>query len=134
MAIDGQSGEGLVRLEQTLDRAPRLAQRGIVERPSVEDRCVAGGEQQRVPVAQRDVELRGESEHHLAARCRTTRFHEAQMPLRDATLERECELAESPTLAPLTHERAERRVHDGELRHGIMVRRRAPPRNYVARN
>ena len=69
---------------------------------------VAGGEQQVVAVAQRDLELLGEVDDHLAAGLRAAGLDEAQVTSGHAGLQGEIELAEAPAAAPVLQQRPER--------------------------
>ena len=71
-----------------------------------EDRREAGGQQQRVAVAQRDLERVGEMQQHLPARSGTACLDEAQVARGDRGVERELELAELAPLAPRAQDRA----------------------------
>ena len=90
----------LARLEDARDGVSYLRHRGRVERRLAIDRGEAGGLEQRVPIAERDVERLGERQHHLAARARAAGLDEAQVAARDAGLERERELTLAARSAP----------------------------------
>ena len=61
-----------------------------------------------VALAERQVELLGEVEDHLAARLRPPGLHEAQVPGGDLRLEGEVHLAQPAALAPLAQQPADR--------------------------
>src|SRR4029079_5393962 len=98
-----------------------------------ERRRVAGCEQEAVAVAQRHLQLLRELAHHLRARPRATGLDEAEMPRRDACLKGELELAQPPTMPPITKQRP----HGGRRRHdvhpAIVVQARATP-HYLTGN
>src|SRR5262249_36118459 len=70
-------------------------------------RRVARGDEQRVALAERDVEHAGQQLHHLAARLRAARLEEAEMPCGDAGFGGERQLAHVPRVAPLPQHAAE---------------------------
>jgi hypothetical protein len=117
--VDGESRVGLVRLEHALDRAACGVERGVVERPLGEHRREPGGDEQAVALAQRDVELLREVEHHLATRLRAARFHEAQMALRDPGLQRQRELTLMAAFAPVAQQRSQRGAPRGVERREV---------------
>jgi hypothetical protein len=80
--------------EDPLQRRAHLGERGLVERAVPVGRREPGRQQHLVALAQRDVERAGEREHHLAARVRAPRLHEAHVPRRDLGAQRELELAD----------------------------------------
>jgi len=98
--IDRERRIGLVALEHEIDRLPRDGERRIVELTLLEDGCVARSVQQHIALAQRDVELLGEPQQHLARRRRAAGLEEREMPRRYLGLEREIELAHAPALPP----------------------------------
>ena len=104
------------------DEVERLAHRGhvgVVERALAVDGRVAGGEQQVVALTQRDLELLGQVQDHLAAGLRAAGLDEADVPGRDAGVEREVELAAPPPLAPVAQQRADtERRREGDVGHG----------------
>ena len=83
--------------------------------------CVAGREQERVALAQRNVEMLREMEHELAARAGATGFDEAQMASGHLRFDGEVELADAPALAPVTKQVTDpwRRRGDGHRVDGI---------------
>ena len=92
---------------------------GVERRLAVGGR-VARGQQQRVALAQRDVEVLGEVEHQLAARPRAARLHEAQVPRRDGGVERDLQLAQPAAAPPVAEQLPDRRQRR-------MTRRPSPP-------
>jgi hypothetical protein len=68
---------------------------------------VAGCEQELVALAKRQLELLAEMQHHFAARLRAARLDEAEMACRDVGLERELELAQPASGAPLAQQLTE---------------------------
>jgi hypothetical protein len=69
------------------------------------ERRVAGGEKERVALAQRDLQRLGQAQHHLAAGLGAARLHEAEVPRGDVRVQGEVELAHAPRRAPVTEER-----------------------------
>ena len=67
----------------------------------------AAGQQQPVALAQRYVELAGQPLDHVGGGAGAAGLDEAQVPGRDLRLQRQLELAESSTLAPLAEQRAD---------------------------
>ena len=66
--VDRQRRERLVRAKQALDGRAHMRHRRMVESALDERRRIAGGQQQRVALAQGDVQPIGQMQHHLAAR------------------------------------------------------------------
>ena len=110
VAVDDEGGVGVVAGEHPVDRLAHRAHLGVGEVVLGVGGGVAGGEQQRVSLPQRDLELLGEPGEHLGARLRAAGLDEAQMPRRDPGLERQVELAEAPALAPVAQHRADGRA------------------------
>ena len=98
-AVEHDAGIRVVRAQQSLERRPHVLRGRVVDRGLVVTRGVAGGEQQRVALAQRHVEVTGEGEQQLGARARAPGLDEAQMLGRHAGFEREIHLA-APAPAP----------------------------------
>jgi hypothetical protein len=69
---------------------------------------VAGADQQRVAVAERDVEHAGEQLHHLAAQLGAAGLQEAQMAGGDPGLGGQRQLAHAPRGSPSSEDGAER--------------------------
>ena len=80
-------------------------------------RGVAGGEQQRVALPQRHLEVLGQVQHHLPAGPGPAGLHEAQVPGGDTRLLGQVELAEAAALAPL----AEQLAHGVPLLPAVLV-------------
>ena len=86
---------------------------GVERRLAVRGR-VARGQQQRVALAQRHVEVLGEVQHQLAARLGAARLDEAEVARGHGGVERHVELAQPAAAAPVAQQ-----VPDaGEGRHG----------------
>ena len=100
---------GLLLAQDEVERAPHLAERRRVERGRAIDGRVAGGDEQVVTVAQRDVEHAGQQQHHLAAGLRPSGLDEAQVARGHAGLDGELELAHPALRAPLPEQPAEAR-------------------------
>ena len=93
------------------------------------DGGVAGGEQELVALAERQLELLGQAQDHLAARAGPAGLHEAQVPSGDLRLEREVELAQPAALAPPPQQLADRALALRCARHVVLTtpaRRRRP--------
>ena len=88
-----------MRVQDQLHRAANGLHRGGVERAFGIERGVTGGEQQRIALAQWDVELFGQPQHHVAAGTGASTFDEAEMALGNFGVECEVELA-APALLP----------------------------------
>ena len=131
-AVERQRRIRLVRLEHPADRVEGSRQSGVVERTLRVPGCEAGGEQQPIAIPQRDVELVGEPQDHVRARCGPPGLDQADVTSRDVRGDRQVELAEPPALPPLPQECPDR-VHDQERTHRRAVRHevrfhRQPPR------
>ena len=107
VAVDDERRIGLVAAQDLVDRLADRAQLGRAELALSERRRVAGGQQQPVALAQRHVELLGETQHHLLARLRAAGLEKAQVARGDARLERQPELAEVTPRAPVAQQRAD---------------------------
>ena len=68
MPIDCERRERFVAGEYLIDRVTRRLQRGIVQRAFGKYWCETGGVQQDIPVAQRNIQLLGQVQHHVTAR------------------------------------------------------------------
>jgi hypothetical protein len=75
------------------ERRTHLGHDRRVERCLAIDGGKAGRFEQSVTLSQRDLEVLGERQHHLAARLRAPRLDEAQVSRRDACFDGEIELA-----------------------------------------
>ena len=90
------------------DQIKRLANRrelGVLERSLGKRGRIAAGKQQVVALPERDLELLCKQQQHLRAGPRTPGLDEAEMAGRDAGIERELQLAEPLSLAPLPQQR-----------------------------
>jgi hypothetical protein len=102
--------DGRIRLVRAQDLRDRLAHRlhlRILEVVLLEPRREPGGQQHAVALAQRDIELRGEVQHHLGAGPRSAGLEEAHVPSGDPGRERQLELAHPASSAPLAQEHAD---------------------------
>ena len=66
--VERDSGERLLRFEHDVDCLARRGESGITQGPFLEHRREARGDEERVALAQRDLELLGEVEQHLTTR------------------------------------------------------------------
>jgi hypothetical protein len=107
VTVDHDGRERLVRTQEALERLAHRAHLRLVEVALAVGRRVAGREQQRVALAQRNLERGRELDDHLGARTRAAGLDEAQVARRDARLEAEVELAEPAPLAPFAQQRAD---------------------------
>ena len=73
-----------MRGEQAVDGVAHRLHLGRVEVGRVERRREPARDEQRIALAQRDVEVVGEVQHHLPARSRPAGLHEAEMAGGDA--------------------------------------------------
>ena len=112
-AVDDHGRVRLVALEDAVERLTHRRHLRRVDRALGVGGGEAGGEQELVAVAQRDVELLGQVQDHVAARPGPAGLEEAQVARRHARLARQLELAEAPALAPLSQQ-----VSDRTLGHG----------------
>ena len=106
------AGIRLMAGEHLIDRLPRDLQRRIVQRALREHRRIARRMQQQIAIAQRHVQLFGETQHHVAAWLRPAGFQKAQMPRGDFRFERQLELAQATALAPLAQQITHRSDRD----------------------
>ena len=90
-------------------RTPMETSRFLADRLGVEG-GVAGGQEQAVAVAVRDVELGCEFDDHPRARGRAARLDEREVLGGDPGLERQVELAAPAPLAPVAKQRTDARV------------------------
>ena len=131
-AVDGDGGVGVVAVEDELDRLVDGLHLGLVERALLVDGRVAGGEQEPVALAQRDLQLVGEVQHHVGARLRAARLDEAEVARGHPGLEGEVELAEAAPPAPVPQEGADGGGGGGG--HGASVRHVWRPGHYPRGN
>jgi hypothetical protein len=136
VAVDREGGVGLVPGQHQLDRAPRRLECGVVQRPFGVERGEPGGGQERVAVAQRDLQPLGEAEQHLAAGLGAPGFEEADVAGGDVRLHREVELTQAPPLPPAAQQLTDLpgRVRGiARLHHTATIPRRAPQKPLPAR-
>ena len=100
MAVDRQRRIGLVSGQHQIDRLARGIERRVGERPLRKHRRKTRGDQQNVALAQRNIELLGKMQDHVAGRLGAARLEKAQVLGRDLGLAGEIELAHAPALAP----------------------------------
>jgi hypothetical protein len=105
-AVDHHGRVRLVALEHAVERCADRRHLRLVDRPLGVGGREPGGQQQLVAVAQRDVELLGEVQDHLAARPRAAGLQEAEVAGGHAGLEREVELAQPAAPAPVLQQRS----------------------------
>ncbi len=98
----------IVAVEDELHRFAHRDHLGLVEGALLVDGGMARGQQEAVALAQRDVELVGQVQHHLGAGPGAAGLDEAEVPRRHARLEREIELAQVPAPAPVAQQRPDR--------------------------
>ena len=103
------AGYGSWALISLLERVPHAGHRLVVEGGLLVLRGVARGEQHRVALAQRDVEVLGEGEDELGRRLRLAGLDEAEVAGRDADVEGEVHLAAPAVLPPVSQHRSDRR-------------------------
>jgi len=100
VAIDRNRRIGLVALEHEIDRLAGGLHGRIGEGALRKYRRITCRNEQHVSLAQRDFELLGELQHHVARGLRTTGFEKAQMLCRNLGFKREVELAQATALSP----------------------------------
>jgi hypothetical protein len=102
-----------VSREHQIDGPARGGQRRVGEISLREHRRVTGRDQQRVTLAQGNLQPLGEVEDHVPAGLRAARLDKAQVTRRDVGLAGEVELTHAPPPAPLAQEVA----HRADCRH-----------------
>ena len=90
-----------VAIEDPIEGAEDRVELRIVEARLGIGRCVAGGEQHRVALAQWDLERLGEPHDHPATGERASALDKADVALRRSGAQGELELADTPALAPV---------------------------------
>jgi hypothetical protein len=140
VAVDDDRRVGLVGAQEAVERLVHGRHLGLLERTLDVQRGVAGREQQAVALAQRNVQVLGQPEHHLAARPCASRLQEADVARGDVGFECQLELAQAAAPAP----RAQKLPNRGPLglrlcerhidRHGSNVARTMWRRNYSSGN
>jgi hypothetical protein len=101
---------GLLLFENEIDRAARLGEFGRDQPGLTKFRRESGGDQQRIPLAQRNVERCSEARDHVRARPRPTGFEKTHMPRRHARFQCARELTQMAMQAPVAQHRSERRA------------------------
>lgn len=104
MAIHGERRKRLVPLENEVDGLPGGHEGRIVQRSLGKDGRIAGGDQDRIALAQRHAQPFGQMQQQVAAGCRAPAFDEAQVPLRDFRVERQVELAQMAATPPFAQD------------------------------
>ena len=100
MPIHRDGGKRLLLGQHVIERLAYLAEFWRGEVGLSPDWGKTGGYQQRIVLAQRDVEGGRQPLHHLAAGRGAAQFQEAQMALRDFRSTREIELRQALVPAP----------------------------------
>ena len=98
--VDDHRRIGHVPCEHALERGADRREPRIVEARLRIGRRVAGGQQQRVALAQRHLERLGEADDHRSARQRPSALDEAHVALGGPGAQRQLELADPPPLPP----------------------------------
>ncbi len=101
MTVDDDSGKRLLLAQHEIERASDRLGLQPGQPFLAEHRREPGRRQHRIAVPQRQVQRAGEHQHHLAAGPGSAGFQKAEMALGDTGIQREVELAESATSAPL---------------------------------
>ena len=133
MAVDHDRRVWLVGAQEAVKHLPHRLHLVSVERPLGVQRRVAGGEQQAIALAQRDLEVLGEMKHHLATRPRPSGLEEADVARGDGRVQGEFELAEAAALSPGAKQLADR-SGCGARRHAVKLARSRGHRDYLAGN
>ena len=114
LPVDHDAGVRIVRVEHPLERRLDLRHRRVGQVARRVPGCESGGEQHRVALAQRHVEVLGDGEHELRARPGLAGLDEAEVPGRHTDVERQVELTAPPPGPPVAHQRSDRLgCHDG---------------------
>ena len=108
VSVHDNRRKGFLLFQDGIDRGPHGREFAIVKRGLPKHRRKAGGEQQRVPLSQRDRQRICQEEHHVAARFRSSCLEETNMTRRNVCLMREGQLAQVPGTAPVLQQRPER--------------------------
>ena len=109
--VDREGGIGLVRLQDRLDGGFRRLQSG--DRALRIGRREARRQEERILVAQRDLEKLGETRDHLAARLRLAGLETGKVPGRALRGIGEVGLRHTTPLAPAAQQNAERKLMSG---------------------
>ena len=110
MPVNREGGIRLMRLQDGVDRGFRGIQR--CKRSFLKRRRESGGEQQRVLIPKRDLEIFGETRDHLPARLRLAGLQARQVPGRAVRGECKIGLRHAAPLAPTPQQHAERKLMD----------------------
>jgi hypothetical protein len=105
--VDHERRIRLLLRQHVVERAIHLRELGAGEVALMPHRREAGGEQQRILLAQRDIEHGAKPQHHLARRLGTAGFEEAQVALRRLRRAGERELRQAAVGTPPFQPRAE---------------------------
>ena len=108
-AVDDDRRVRVVGPDQLGERPAHARHRLAVERRLRVPRRVPGGEQHRVALPQRDVEVLGEGQHQLRRRLRLAGLDEAEVAGRHPDVERQVHLAAAAVLPPVPQHRADAR-------------------------
>ena len=96
-----------MRLDRRVDRRADGVERGILERPVGEAGRKAGGDQPDIPLAQRNVELLGETQDQRPAGRGAADLDEAEMPRGHVRAQRKLQLRQPAPAAPVAQMPAE---------------------------
>ena len=107
MAIDRDGGIGLLLGEDVVDRLAHLGELRRIEIGLAPHRREARRDQQRIVLAQRNVERGREPQDHVAARRGAAELEEAEMALRNLRATGKLELRPAAAMAPVTKLRRE---------------------------
>jgi hypothetical protein len=105
--VDDHGRVGLVGGEHEVQRPADGGHVGVVEAAPPVDRGEAGRQQQIVALAQRDLELLGEVQDHLAAGAGPPGLDEAQVTRGHARVAGQVQLAEPPAQPPVAQQFAD---------------------------
>src|SRR5215831_2724192 len=124
MPVEGEGRIRFVRLQDLLDRYARRSQLG--ERTFLEDRRKTRGEQQRILVAQRNPQVLGEAQDHVAARLRSSGLEVREMPRRAVRGKCEVRLRHASAGPPAAEQDPEWNSLSGHAPEDIVCRDKAP--------
>jgi len=105
--VDDERRIRLLLAQDELQRAPNGLELGCVELAGAVQRCVAGGEQEQIPIAERNVEHGAEPLDHRPARPRAPRLEKAQMTDGHLGVGGQRELVHPACLTPLPEQAPE---------------------------